>query len=464
MAGNPKPTTILERCRVSPPHPSASDVAEQTLPLTFFDVAWLHFHPIQRLLFYPFPCSEPNFLENIVPCFKKSLSQTLKHFLPLSGNLIYPLNSDKIPQIRYVPGDSVSVTIAKSNKAHDFNHLTGNNPRGADEFYAFLPDLPPPEYEPGFKLIPLLALQITLFPGAGICIGFVNNHSVGDASSIVGFIKAWSLISRLGKDDGGFLSANNLLPVYDRSMVKDPSGLADIYLNQIKQNSKIESLPVNFPTNKVRSTYILQKTDIQKLRDFVQSRNPNLIHLSPFTITTAYVWSCLARSAAIAGEDVAGDEREYFAFAVDARRRTDPPVPEAYFGNCVGLAMAECTHADLVGGAGFPVAAELIGEVISKKVKNKDEILRGAEDWLSKLGEIIGKRLFGVAGSPRFDLYDVDFGWGKPGKYESVSIDGDGSMSLCKSREFDGGLEIGLSLSKKKMDAFAGIYSMGLEI
>ncbi|KAI3472303.1 hypothetical protein Pfo_030852 [Paulownia fortunei] len=461
MAATPKPATILEDCLVAPP--ADGEVAEQTLPLTFFDIAWLHFHPIQRLLFYQFPCSNTHFLETMVPSFKKSLSQTLKHFLPLAGNLIYPLNSG-MPELRYVPGDSVSVTIAESSEAHDLNYLTGNHPRDADEFYAFFPDLPPPKTEPesGFKIIPLLAVQITLFQGTGICIGFNNNHTVGDASSIVGFIKAWSSVAKLGGDHE-FLAATHLLPLYDRSVVKDPSGLADIYWNQMK-HFKIESLPLSFPTNKVRATYILQKNDIQKLRNLVQAKKATLIHLSSFTITTAYVWTCLAKSAAEAGEVVDDNEPEYFGFAVDARQRTNPPIPAAYFGNCVGLAVAESTHSELKGDDGFLIAVELIGEVISKKVNNKEEFLRDAEDWPSKFGAMIGKRLFGVAGSPKFDLYDADFGWGKPKKYESVSIDGDGSMSLCKSREFEGGLEIGLSLSNKKMDAFAAFFSIGLKI
>ncbi|KAI3472302.1 hypothetical protein Pfo_030851 [Paulownia fortunei] len=441
----PKAVTIYERCRIAPPTGSG---AEQSLPLVFFDMIWLHFSPIQRLLFYQFPCSDKHFLETVVPNIKKSLSQTLKHFLPLAGNLIYPLNSG-IPEFRYVPGDSVSVTIAESIEASDFNYLTGDEPRDADEFYALVPDLPQPkmEFESGFKIIPLFAVQITIFPDIGICIGFTNHHAIGDASSIVGFIKAWSSIAMLD-GDVEFSAANHSLPFYDRSVIKDP----------------IELLPLNFPTNKLRATYILPKNDIQKLKNLVQTKKPALIHLSSFTITSAYIWTCLVKSAAEAGEEVDDNEPEYFVFAVDARPRLDPPVPAAYFGNCVAFGEAESTHGRLKGDDGFLIAVKLIGEVIIKKVNNKDEILRDAEHWMSKFSVLISKRTFGVAGSPKFDLYNTEFGWGKPKKYEAVSIDGPGSMSLCKSRKFEGGLEIGLSLPKKKMDAFAAIFSAGLKM
>lgn len=319
--------------------------------------------------------------------------------------------------------------------------------------------MPPPETEPdwGFEKIALLTVQITLFPGAGICIGINNIHAAGDASSIVRFIKAWSSIAKF-EGDRDFLSNSGSLPIYDRSLITDPSGLVNIFWNQIK-HSRIESPPLNFPINKVRATYVLQKHEIQKLRNFIQANNPSLIHLSPFTITSAYVWACLAKSAA---EEVDDNEPEYFGFAVDARQRTIPPVPAAYFGNCVGLVKTETTHSQLKGDNGFVLAAELIGEEISTYVNNKEIFLSDAGEWVSEFGGLIGKRLFGVAGSPKFDLYDCDFGWGKPKKYEAVGIDGDGSMSLCKSTEFDGGLEIGLSLTNKNMDAFALIFSHGL--
>ncbi|KAL8520421.1 hypothetical protein ACS0TY_011081 [Phlomoides rotata] len=70
-------------------------------------------------------------------------------------------------------------------------------------------------------------------------------------------------------------------------------------------------------------------------------------------------------------------------------------------------------------------------------------------------GSLMGRRLGRVAGSPGFDLYDVDYGWERPRKCESASIDKDTSMSLCKSRDFEGGLEFTLSRPKKKLDAFA---------
>ncbi|GFP82286.1 malonyl-coenzyme:anthocyanin 5-o-glucoside-6'''-o-malonyltransferase [Phtheirospermum japonicum] len=440
MTTTTKSVTVHDRSSVAP-LAAAEAAAEFRLPLTYFDMFWVYFHPIERLLFYPYPCSISNFLENIIPNLKISLSKALTHYLPLSGNLLISQNPDK-PELRYCPGDSVLVTFAESPIGDfDFDYLTGNQARDS-----------------GFDKIPLLAVQITLFPETGISIGITNHHVAGDASSIVGFIKAWCSFAKLGEN--GKIPVN---PVYDRSLIRDPSGRADIFWNQIRA-SKLGASVAKLPTNRFRATFILRKNEIEMLKNLALAKNPGLVHLSSFTVTTAYVWACMAKSAGPAGENIDENEPEYFGFAVDGRQRLDPPLPAAYFGNCLPFVVAEIEHGFLRGEDGFSTAAKSIGDLIANKVNNKDELMREADEWLVKYGPLFRKRYVGVAGSPKFDLYDADFGWGKPSKYEAVSIDRESSISLCRSRECEGGLEIGLSLVREKMDAFAAIFHDGLKM
>jgi hypothetical protein len=69
----------------------------------------------------------------------------------------------------------------------------------------------------------------------------------------------------------------------------------------------------------------------------------------------------------------------------------------------------------------------------------------------------------GIAGSPRFELYNTDFGWGRPRKVEMISIDRTGAICLSDSRDGGGGIEIGLVLKKQEMEVFASLFSRGLE-
>ncbi|KAK6157220.1 hypothetical protein DH2020_011468 [Rehmannia glutinosa] len=452
--------TLLETCRIAPP--PAGDAADQLIvPLTYLDMRWIHFIPIHCLLFYEYPCSKVYFTETLLPKLKQSLSVTLKHYLPLAGNLVYPLNTDEKPVFRYVPGDSVSLTIAESS--NDFDEHVGNHARDADQFYDFVPELPPVKLdESNYQTIPVIALRVTLFPNLGICVGYSYHHSIGDWSSIVGFIRAWASVNKFGGDDE-FLTkqAESSRPIFDRSVINDPIGIDSIYWKVIREIPlKLSSFPL--PTNRVRATFILHRADIKNLKDLVLDKKPDLVQVSSFVVTVSYVWTCFVKS----GEELVDDDvLELFIFSVDVRARIDPPVPANYFGNCLGYGVGKIEHKRLVGDEGFVIAAEDIALDIKNRANNKDQVLKGVENWMSvDTKKSIGIRALGVSGSPKFDLASADFGWGKAKKLEILSIDGENySMSLCKSTDSDGGLEVGLSLPRERMEAFAAIFAHGLK-
>ncbi|KAL7128001.1 hypothetical protein ABFS83_14G286800 [Erythranthe nasuta] len=168
--------TVLEECKINPP--AESSPPEFVLPIVFFDMVWYDFPANQSVLFFdlPEPCStKPYFLETLVPDLKSSLSLTLREFLPLAGKIVHPLTPGDKPILRYESGDSVSFNVCESGA--DFSELVGNHPRNCDDFYAFVPNLPPANRSEKSICCPVLALQVTLFPGHGFCIGFVTHHT-----------------------------------------------------------------------------------------------------------------------------------------------------------------------------------------------------------------------------------------------------------------------------------------------
>ncbi|OIT39989.1 PREDICTED: malonyl-coenzyme:anthocyanin 5-O-glucoside-6'''-O-malonyltransferase-like [Nicotiana attenuata] len=447
--------SLIVQCQVAPPPGSA---AELTLPLTYFDHLWLLFNHNRRILFYKSPISKPDFVQTIIPTLKDSLSLTLKHYLPFAGNVICPLlNCSGYPELRYVTGDSVCVTFSETDT--DFDFLVGNHPRNLKDFYHFVPQLRKPKDAPGVQLAPVLAIQVTLFPNHGISIGFTNHHVVGDGATIVRFIRAWALLNKFGGDEQ-FL-ANEFVPFYDRSVIKDPYGLGKSIWDEIKKY-KLVLCDTTTPPDKVRGTFIVSRDDILKLKNLILSRRPNLTHVTSFTVTCAYIWTCLIKSEAATGEEIDENGVEFFGCAADCRARVNPPIPQTYFGNCIVGYVARTRHADLAGKEGFTIAVELIGETIQKRMKDEEWILNGS--WFKECGTVDGNRSLSITGSPKFDLNAADFGWGRLEKLEFVSINNnDGvTMSLSKSKDSDGDLEIGLSLSKTQMNAFAAIFNHGL--
>ncbi|XP_057793361.1 malonyl-coenzyme:anthocyanin 5-O-glucoside-6'''-O-malonyltransferase-like [Salvia miltiorrhiza] len=456
--------TLLQTHRVSPPPPPPHG-GELTLPLTFFDMFWVHFHPIRRVLFYDHPCSASDFLNAVVPNLKQSLSLTLKHFLPAAGNLLYPNDTDKnMPLLRYAAGDSVQLTIAESGL--DFDELTASCARESDQFYDFVPELPPVKDDGDYKLAPLMAVQATLFPGRGIALGIVHLHCLGDGRSVnAGLIFGWASINKFGGDEEFLKERGESLPIFDRSLIKDVDGINTIFWNQLKHVPfKLRSFPL--PTNRVRATFALTRSDIEMLKNRVRAKKSGLDRVSSFVVAAGYAWSCMAKSEAADGDDDAEAE-ELFVIPADVRGRRnaliEPPVPANYFGNCIGFAVARVRRGELAGEGGFEAAAEAVAEEIKNGVDDAAGLLKGAGDWISEVKKCkeMKMRCFGVAGSPKFDVAAADFGWGKARKLENLTLDAV-EYTMWLGNAGAGGLEFGLPLPKKRMEAFAAVFADGL--
>lgn len=447
--------TVLETCRISPP---SATVGEKSLPLTFFDIIWLFHFPIHQLFFYNFPHSKPSFIQTVLPILKHSLSITLQHFFPFASNLIVFPNPTK-PEIHHVDGDSVEFTVAESHL--DFEDLVGNHPRACGNFYPLVPPLGHVTKASEFLSIPLFAVQITYFKNLGFSIGITNHHVLCDATTKFDFLKMWTSIAKHDTYNGSF-------PFYDR-LLKYPESLDEIFMNQPgveALNADYQILDLVGPSSKVRATFFLTKERISLMKKWVSIQLPTSGYISSFSVTCGYVWSCIAKSrVGFQERNDEDDQLERFVCLANFRSRMDPPLSETYFGNCVGSCVAITKSMMLSGSKGFLVAVESIGEAISKTVKKNDGGVKDAELWFELMFKTPAKipAKIGVAGTPKLKIYDVDFGWGRPRKYETVSIDRNGSISVNAGKESPEDLEIGLSLPVKQMDAFLDIFNNDLQ-
>ncbi|KAL3618174.1 hypothetical protein CASFOL_038495 [Castilleja foliolosa] len=461
-------TNIVEQCHIAP---SSGAPDEQLLKLLHFDIQSLLMNPLKTLVFYGLSCPESHFLDTVVPNLKNSLSLSLKHFPSLAGKILIPHNSS--PVSRYVAGeDSVSLTIAVSNG--DFKKVTGYHPREVDELYDLVPKLP----DSSTIKFSLIAFQVTLFPNQGVCIGLTAHHAMCDAPALTLFMQAWASINKFNGDESRLLaSGEEWLPFYDRDAVEDGDRLTNECWSHIKTlmpntttttttdttTTNTLSSVVSTPERTFHATFVLSEDEIQILRSFVLNKNPAMVYVSSFTVACAHLWTCLVNAAAAAGEEVADDEPEYLIFAVDCRGRLNPPLPNNYFGNCMLTVVAESINGKLRGNKGLLYAAEAIGEAIRKIVDSEKSIMDGYMKSVNELVNRLGGRMLIVAGSPRLDFYGIDYGWGGPTKYEIVTSDDNLEFFILgKSRKYRGGIEIGVLMSKVRMDAFAAIFDQSI--
>ncbi|GAY51581.1 hypothetical protein CUMW_135250 [Citrus unshiu] len=440
--------------QISPP--SSDSVTASTLPLTYFDTLWLKFPPSERVFFYQITdLTFDLFNSVIIPKLADSLSLTLLHYLPLAGHIMWPADSAK-PAIYYFPdqNDGVSFTVAESDA--DFSHLTGNNGnREAVEFHHLTPQLSISDDK-----AEVVAIQITLFPKQGFCISVLTHHAVIDGISKTMFERSWAYfckqliqMQQQNLNNSSILLPTELIPCFDRTLIKDPEGLDVVYANHWlafqfdKRSLKLVSMPVlKAHSSVVRMSFELTHEDIKKMRDKVQGnevlkRHAKELHLSSYVLTCAYVYVCLVKTMG-----VEGDATVMLRVGANCRSRLDPPLPVNYFGNCV---------------SGHGMLSDLVKGLKREVIEGSEEKILFVLKYVKEGGGQASGRLLAVAGSNRFDVSESDFGWGKPKRAEII-LDRVGSIYLVESRNGSGGVEVGVVLEKPQMEAFSSLFVNGL--
>ncbi|KAG8072942.1 hypothetical protein GUJ93_ZPchr0006g46163 [Zizania palustris] len=440
-------TKVLERLKVAASPPAAGGV----LPLTFFDVPWLFTGPVERVFFYSYPHPVEYSTDHLVPSLVSSLSAALHSFYPLLGCVRPCQDGGGGYEFCSTGGneDRVELTVAESSD--DFEELSSGGPRDVGRLYSLVPQLPRTE-DGSFALA---AVQVTVFPGKGLAVGVSIHHVACDDSSFMHFVKTWAGHCRMSVDGDAVVVPP--LPLLDRGVVADPLGLAARTLDEMRQlaaSGPPPPPPAGPPPKLVMTSFSLSRDRIDKLKQRVTASS-NGVHCSAFTVACAYAWTCLVR---VDGSS-AGKERAHLLFSVECRRRLAPPVPQEYLGNCLRPCFVEVDMGDLLGPDGVVTAAKGIGAAIKGL---DDGVLDGADGWFHKIMSMVPHRPMSVGGSPRYGVYDTDFGLGRPRKVELVSIDKTpGTVSMAEGSDGQGGIEIGVALPEAEMAQFTSFFSDG---
>ncbi|KAJ4841666.1 hypothetical protein Tsubulata_019412 [Turnera subulata] len=471
------PVQVLEVCKVSPSLGYPESATESSLSLTFFDLMFLRFHPVERIFFYELTESTPDlFHSTILPRLKHSLSLTLLHFLPLAGSLTWPSHASK-PFLLYTLGDGVALTVAESDA--DFHRLSGDHIKEVDESVHYVPKLLATE-----SAASAIALQITYFPYQGFCIGISTHHAILDGKSSIMFVKAWAHFCKLREEEEEHERPSlppELIPCLDRTLVQDPEDIASVLLNDwsvltrkmLGKDSNPKSLkllpfaPTGDSTERVRATFRLSREDIRRIRERVSldldkvskdSHQPKPLHLSSFVIVYAYTSGCMFKA-----RELANNKMVLIGFVADCRARLEPPLPANYFGNCIVFTRTTPTQAKNImdGNTGVAFFAKELSGCVTELGEGVHKQAKESLSVFAKV-DLVEADTIAVAGSTRLEVYGTDFGWGRPKKVEVTSIDRTGSISIAESGDGSGGVEIGCVLKKHQMQTFSSLFVGGI--
>uniref|UniRef100_A0A1J3CFT1 Coumaroyl-CoA:anthocyanidin 3-O-glucoside-6''-O-coumaroyltransferase 1 n=1 Tax=Noccaea caerulescens TaxID=107243 RepID=A0A1J3CFT1_NOCCA len=218
----------------------------------------------------------------------------------------------------------------------------------------------------------------------------------------------------------------------------------------------------------VRATFTISRNQIDNLKHWVTEQSTIQSHVSTFVVTLAFAWVSLIKTLVQDSETEAREEDKdqvfHLLINVDCRNRLKctEPIPPTYFGNCMAPAIVSVKKRVLLGENGVLAASDAITARIKEMLSS--DLLKTAPTWGQGVGKWVMSRFpTSIAGAPKLGMYDMDFGLGKPCKVEMVHIETGGSIAFSDSRDGSNGVEIGIALEKKKMDAFALIIQEGIK-
>ncbi|WOL05819.1 phenolic glucoside malonyltransferase 2-like [Canna indica] len=252
-------------------------------------------------------------------------------------------------------------------------------------------------------------------------------------------------------------------PVFDEAAVAAATRGLYTYIAHMLPSRDVaeEEKEYEEASDAVIATFTLRQEQIGPLKQLVQAKaaeeGKTPPHCSTVVVAYALAWVCHVRARGHPSHKTA-----HFGFTASCRGRLTPPAPDSYFGNCILPCIAEAKVEDLVGPDGFVAAAQAVGRAVDE-FKSSD-VMRCMERWREKIPAVMAEgAVVTVAGSPRFKVYNVDFGWGRPKKVDLMTIRKSRAISLADSREEEGGVEIGVVLPKSEMDEFGNHFISGLE-
>eukprot|EP00253_Pinus_taeda_P026729 PITA_26729 len=454
---------------------------KHTMFLSSLDLFWIPVINTHSLLFYKLsPGME---FSTVTDMLKRSLSLVLVDFYPIAGRLSNKGSGETSrPEIdcndcgvEFVEA-SIDVPFEDLEK-DDFRH------KGFFEQLIRIRDGSKFENYQG----PFLSVQVTAFPGGGISIGATLHHVVADGVGFWHFMTCWAECSR-----GSPISnrPEHMRTIFKReqktncampniSFRAQEVVTGDIKGAQIFKFMRDDLQPTNGEINggksdcNINSDSSVQKYKNHQIEDFEISRfhfDEEMIGKlkerararSSFVAVSAHFWRCVMKA-----REVPEEEAVDFGIIANSRGRVRPPLPATFFGNCACMGFAR-TRAKQLLGQDIRFAAALIQELINSCTTEEqfsaltdwaDSRIRSGSPLPSLALQTLGGRYFvGAGNSPKFPVYELDFGWGKPLRAQTAAINDIGGLMFFPGRD-DGGrsMDIYTRLPRQQMETLKRI-------
>eukprot|EP00253_Pinus_taeda_P001347 PITA_01347 len=458
MAGVQIKVKVSRISTVAPAMPTA----KHSMFLSAIDISNIPSNNVGILLFYKIPdITAAKDFPTMVEKLKTSLSLVLVDFYPFAGRLDRKGAESGRPQIDCNDEgvEFVEATIDMAFEDVEIDNFQHKN------FFTELVQI-----RHGKDDDSLLSIQVTAFQGGGFCMGTNFHHVIADGNSFSHFMSSWAECSRelpisksphhmrtvFQRDNGDraipnlYLRAEEVVTDFIKEaqifrFVRDnplPVKYSEINSSNVdgsvENRSNIIQKSVEEETNLQISTFHFSEKVIEALKERSGAS-------TSFVAVSAQFWRCVMKA-----RQVPENKPVYFRVPIDFRGRVKPPLPPTYFGNCVCSGIARTTAKQLLE-EDIVFAAALIQEIISccasdVHINNFVDFVEshlGSGNIDPTLGNLCSDYIVMTSMSPKFPVYEIDHGWGRPVSVQDPSLKGIGQMMLFPGR--GGGKSIAVS-------------------
>ncbi|KAF7148761.1 hypothetical protein RHSIM_Rhsim03G0140800 [Rhododendron simsii] len=452
--------SLISKCTVFPDQKSTTE----PLKLSVSDLPMLSCHYIQKGCLFTRPLDHlPT--DSLLSLLKTGLSRTLSLFPPLAGRL----TTDSAGYV-YVTSNDAGADFLHANATHI--HVRdilspAHVPDSVEDFFAFNGTV---SYDGHFR--PVLAVQVTELAD-GVFVGCSVNHAVTDGTSFWNFFNAFAESCR----GGGGVKRVTPRPDFRRDSILVSQAVLRFSDGAPRVTFALDA-PLReriFSFSRESILKLKSRVNFKSIDSSIENESIDLIELmgkrsndslkgnlgiltktteiSSFQSLCALLWRAVTRARKFPAH-----KTTTFRMAVNCRHRLEPELDPFYFGNAIQsvptyAAAGEVTCRDL----------RWCAEQLNKNVVAHDDktVRRVVEDWerdprCFPLGNFDGAMIT-MGSSPRFPMYDNNFGWGRPVAVRSGRANKfDGKISAFPGREGGGSVDLEVVLAPETM---AGLES-----
>ncbi|XP_017220765.2 deacetylvindoline O-acetyltransferase [Daucus carota subsp. sativus] len=379
---------------IKPASPTPSNLKRYNIPLHDLMVPEVY---IPFVYFYPSHNSDHS--QKLIPDssslsyqLKKSLSETLSKYYPFAGRLCSGT---------YVDCNDEGVQFVEARIGCKLGEVVQKAPVREEE--EGLGHLFPPctiwnrvtEMHSGI----LMHVQLSHFTCGGIAIAVTLHHHLGDALTILSFLRYWANLSLHSRDHQKLL---HLVPqlVYE---LMPPCDHGDSIIDFPLADKNWITKEVTFPnTNLAKLKAVVENED--KLDGVVEDQK-----YTRNEILTALLYRCFV--AAAAETNAVAENKSVLCRAVNVRRMLDPPLPETSVGNFIVANFVPTS-----------TESETKYRTLVAQMRKQTRQLKGlkkldAHEVAPIVLEFTKKnyKFYSMSSICGFPVYEaMDFGWGKP--------------------------------------------------